>query len=219
MKKKTVIYNTAAAVSMALFCLLIYLVKHVDVEAIGPLGSEIGLASVNGVFKDAIGYSTLWYALSEWTIWLALGVAAFFCCFGIYQLISRRSLKKVDVDIYILGGFYFAVIAVYILFEMLSLNFRPVMVDGELEASFPSSHVMIVSCMLMSCAHQLCYRVRVRALRVSAVFICCFITAFALIGRALSGVHWFTDILGGILLSVVLVFLYLSVYEKVMKNK
>ena len=40
-------------------------------------------------------------------------------------------------------------------------------------------------------------------------------SVFMVVGRLLSGVHWFTDIVGGILLSAGLVMLYQTGAEKV----
>ncbi|MBE6597399.1 MAG: phosphatase PAP2 family protein [Ruminococcaceae bacterium] len=219
MKKRTGLYSALAAMFALAFLVLIFLIKLCDVVAIGPLGSEIGLSSVNGAIRDAIGYSELWYDLSEWTIFAALGTAALFCALGLWQLIRRKSLKRVDADIYLLGGFYLAVVAVYLLFEVLSLNFRPVLVDGELEASFPSSHVMIVGCMLFVCAHQLYHRLRSAILRISSVAACVALLVFALVGRLLSGMHWFTDILGGALVGAALVCCYLAIYSAIKRSK
>ena len=127
---------------------------------------------------------------------------------GLVQLIRRKSLLKVDRDILILGGFYIVVLAAYLLFETVVINFRPVLIDGKLEASYPSSTTMLALCILPTAMMQLKTRIRGDAVRRAILGILAAFTFFMVVGRLISGVHWLTDIIGGVLLSVGLVMLY-----------
>jgi undecaprenyl-diphosphatase len=134
-----------------------------------------------------------------------------FALLGLIQWIKRKHLLKVDYNIFILGGFYIVVMAVYVLFEMLVVNYRPVLIDGILEASYPSSTTMLVMCVMPTAVMQFNSRIRNKLLRnIVAAILVAFI-AFMVIGRLVSGVHWFTDIIGGALLSTGLVLMYCAV--------
>ena len=208
--KKNFIFSGIPA---ALFLLLILLVKVADVKPIGPMGSEIGLASLNGSMFKLLGESTFWYKLTELLGYLAILVALAFGALGVYQLIKRKSIKKVDMSLIALGGFYVLVAAVYALFEVVVINYRPVILDSGLEASFPSSHTVLTVCIMATAAMQLKRRIADKKAAVIAQWVCIGIAAVTVIGRLLSGVHWFTDILGGLLISATLVMLYYAVLK------
>ena len=137
-----------------------------------------------------------------------------FSILGLIQWIKRKSIYKVDYDILVLGGFYIVTIAVYLLFESVVINYRPVLIGGILEASYPSSTTMLVMCVMPTAIMQLDYRIKNKLFRnIVVVTIIAFI-AFMVIGRLISGVHWFTDIVGGALLSAGLVMMYYSVCRR-----
>ena len=208
--KKNFIFSGIPA---ALFLLLILLVKVADVKKIGPMGSEIGLASLNGSMFKLLGESTFWYKLTELLGYLAILVALAFGALGVYQLIKRKSIKKVDMSLIALGGFYVLVAAVYALFEVVVINYRPVILDSGLEASFPSSHTVLTVCIMATAAMQLKRRIADKKAAEIAQWVCIGIAAVTVIGRLLSGVHWFTDIFGGLLISAALVMLYYAVLK------
>jgi len=100
------------------------------------------------------------------------------------------------------------VIALFFLFETVVINYRPVYINGVLEASYPSSTTLLVTCVIPAAIMQFNHRIKRRLLKriicsVSTVF-----TVFMVIGRLISGVHWLSDIIGGILLSMGLVAIY-----------
>lgn len=217
--KKTKIYSAFSAAAALLFLAVAVLVKKVNVSAIGPLGSSIGLSSINGKIRDAIGYSESLYAFTELLGYISFAVVGGFAVYGLIQLIKRRSFKKIDRELYLLVGFYAAVLAVYVLFEIIVINERPVLMDGELEASFPSSHTMLAICILSTAAHQLYVRLSSsKAARIVSVALCGALATLSVVCRLLSGVHWFTDIIAGIFVSASLVFAYLAVYERFLKK-
>ena len=134
-----------------------------------------------------------------------------FAVLGFVQLIKRKSFLKVDYSILVLGGFYIIVMAVYILFEILVINYRPVLINGYLEASYPSSTTMLVLCVMPTAIKQFNSRIKHDILKRCVSFLIVAFIAFMVIGRLISGVHWFTDIVGGALLSFGLVMIYHSV--------
>lgn len=197
-----------AACLLAAFALFTALVSCIDVQPVGPNGSSVGFASLNQFVHQRIGVHLPVYVLTDWLSLIPLGLAARFAFLGLAQWVRRKSLLLVDRSILILGGFYLAVIAVYLLFEAFPVNYRPVLIDGQLEASYPSSTTVLVLCVMVTAAMQLRARIRDAALRIPVVSAIAVFTAFMVLARLLSGVHWLTDILGGTLVSSGLVMLY-----------
>ena len=193
------------------FVLWTVLVCFVDVQAIGPEGSSVGFATLNGYVHDLTGVNMSLYVITDWFGLIPIAVACGFAILGLVQWIKRKGLLKVDRSILALGGFYIVVMAVYIFFEMVVINYRPTLIDGYLEASYPSSTTMLVMCVMPTAMMQLRARIKNKAFsRCVMIAIAAFI-AFMVIGRLTSGVHWITDIIGGALVSAGLVTTYASV--------
>ena len=183
----------------------------VDVRAIGPQGSTVGFAGINGFVQNLTGVHWGLYNITDWLGLVPIFVCMGFGILGLVQWIKRKSICKVDHDILVLGGFYIVTIAAYLFFESVVINYRPILINGYLEASYPSSTTMLVMCVMPTAIMQLGSRIKNKAFRnIVAVTIIAFM-AFMLIGRLISGVHWFTDIVGGALLSVGLVMMYYAV--------
>ena len=206
-----------AAVCAALTLLLIVLVRLVDVAAIGPEGTSVGLSRLNGAFHGLTGVKMGWYKLTELFGILAILAAAAFALLGADQLIRRKSLAKVDREILLLGGLYLAVIVLYVFFEKVVVNYRPVLMpDGEgPEASFPSSHTMLVCAILGSALLVLGRFIRERRLCLALQALCAVVIFLTVLGRLISGVHWFTDILGGVLISAALLALFSALLDRI----
>lgn len=197
--------------SLAAFLLWTAVLLFVDVKPIGPLGSAVGLASLNQFVHALTGVHLSLYILTDYLSILPLGFMAGFALLGLQQWTKRKHLRKVDRSILVLGGFYAAVIAVYVLFEILVINYRPILMEGVLEASYPSSTTLLVLCVIPTTVLQLRSRIRNDSLRRSATVSLCVFLVFMVLARLISGVHWFTDILGGFLLSIGLVLIYHAV--------
>ena len=193
---------------LAVFVLWTILVCFVDVRAIGPEGSSVGFATLNGFVHELTGVNWLLYTVTDWLGIVPMAVALGFAILGLVQLIKRKSLWKVDHSILALGVFYIVVMAAYIFFEVVVINYRPTLIDGYLEASYPSSTTMLIMCVMPTAAMQLNVRIKNAVLRQCAVITIVAFTAFMVIGRLVSGVHWITDIIGGALLSAGLVTMY-----------
>ena len=205
--------SITAAVMFAIFAIYTVAVKTVDVQAIGPMGSKVGFASVNGMMHEELNVSMLCVQVSDILGYLALALVAFFGLFGLWQLVRRRSLLKVDHDILALGGLYAVVLAFYIFFEKVVINYRPVILEEGLEASYPSSHTMLAVCVLLSAALQAHWRIKDDKPRNAAKAVCCLWATLLVELRFKSGIHWFTDIVGGLLLSLALVYSYYAVVK------
>ena len=196
---------------LAAFVLWTILVCFVDVRAIGPEGSSVGFATLNGFVHELTGVNWLLYTVTDWLGLVPIAVAFGFAILGLVQLIKRKSLWKVDHNILALGVFYIVVMAAYILFEMVVINYRPTLIDGYLEASYPSSTTMLVMCVMPTAAMQLNVRIKNTVFRRCAIITIVAFTAFMVIGRLVSGVHWITDIIGGELFSAGIVMIYKAI--------
>ena len=193
---------------LAAFVLWTLAVTRVDVQAIGPEGSSVGFAALNGAFHTLTGVHLALYNLTDLLEVVPLGIVLGFGVLGLVQLIQRKSLLKVDYSILVLGGFYVLVFAAYVLFEVLALNYRPVLIEGVLEASYPSSTTLLVLCVMPTAVSQLNSRIRDERLKRGLACVIVAYTALMVFGRLVSGVHWLTDIIGGALLAAGLVTLY-----------
>lgn len=208
MKQETQKNFRIAMCLMAAFALWTAAVGFVDVQAIGPQGSAVGFATLNGFFHNLTGVHMSLYLITDWLSLIPLGFVPGFALLGLVQWIKRRKLLNVDYSILVLGGFYVVVMAVFVLFELFVVNYRPVLIGGQLEASYPSSTTMLVMCVMPTAMMQLNARLRNQALRRCVTFSMAAFTVFMVIGRLVSGVHWLTDIVGGALLSAGLVMMY-----------
>ena len=200
------------------FVLWTVLVRFVDVQAIGPDGSSVGLATLNRFVHELTGVNWILYTVTDWLGLVPIAVALGFAILGLVQLIKRKSLWKVDYSILALGVFYIVVMAAYIFFEIVVINYRPTLIDGYLEVSYPSSTTMLVMCVMPTAAMQLNVRIKNTVFRRCAVITIVAFTAFMVIGRLISGVHWISDIIGGALLSAGLVIIYYSIGNTLTKN-
>lgn len=183
-------------------------VSLVDVQAIGPRASSVGFATMNEAFHALTGVHMSLYVITDWLGLVPLAFAIGFAMLGLVQWVKRKCLLKVDCSILILGGFYLAVIAVYVFFEMVVVNYRPVLIDGFLEASYPSSTTMLVLCVMPTAIMQFNARIRNRGIRNGIAVAIAAFTVFMVIGRLVSGVHWLSDIVGGMLVSAGMVMIY-----------
>ena len=211
MKKETKKNFGIAAILLGAFVVWTAAVRLVDVQPIGPQGSAVGFATINGWVHDLTGVHMALYTVTDWLGLVPIGVAMGFALLGLIQWVKRKHLRQVDFSILVLGGFYLLVMVAYVLFEVFVINYRPVLINGCLEASYPSSTTMLVLCVMPTTLMQLNARIKNQTLKRWVGFGITAFILFMVIGRLLSGVHWFTDIIGGTLLSAGLVMLYYSI--------
>lgn len=203
-----------SGIAFALFCALILAVKFIDVRAIGPEGSSVGLSGINEAVHNLFGVNLAWYKITDYLGYAAIAVAGCFALLGVYQLVTRKSLAKVDPDIYALAGCYAAAVLVYVIFEHAIVNYRPIDLGSGLEASFPSSHTVLSLCIMSTAIEQLARRIKNKALSAALCIGFGVLGAVIVVGRLVSGVHWFTDILGGMLISLAILLAYLGACER-----
>lgn len=203
---------------LAAFVLWTVAVRIMDVQAIGPLESTVGFAALNRFVHECTGVHMHLYTITDWLGLVPLCFIVGFAVLGLQQWLQRKSILKVDFSILVLGGFYLVVMGVYILFEKFIVNYRPVLINGFLEASYPSSTTLLVMCVMPTTSMQLNLRIKCKPLRKCASFAILLYTGFMVIGRLISGVHWFSDIIGGILLSAALVMMYRTICGFERKN-
>ena len=183
------------------FAVWTFLIQAVDVQPIGPNGSSVGFAALNGWFHQLTGVHWMLYTLTDWLGLVPICVCLIFAGAGFVQFVQRRSLFKVDLDIIMLGAYYVLVIFGYLLFEIVPINYRPVLIEGFLEASYPSSTTLLVLSVMPTLYFQAQRRLTPNALRQTICIFSILFSAFMVIGRLVSGVHWLTDIVGAVLLS------------------
>ena len=201
-------YFYIAVCLLMVFFLWTAAIQLIDVQAIGPLGATVGFASLNQFVHSLTGVHMALYTLTDWLSLVPLGFVLGFAFLGLSQWIQRKHLSKVNSNILLLGCFYAVVMAIFVLFEIFVVNYRPILIDGILEASYPSSTTMLVICVMQTAILQLQIRMQKKNLKKCVTIGLTAFLIFMVIGRLLSGVHWFTDIVGGILLSEGLVLMY-----------
>ena len=208
-------FFTVGVLFFGLFLTLLILAKTMNVQAIGPEGSKVGLADLNRLVSGAFPFSRGWYVLTQILGWLSLLVAALFAASGALELYDRKSLLKVDKEILVMGVLFTITIILFVFFNKVAVNYRPVIVDAEegLEASFPSSHTLLVVTVFgaaMFALRKLSHSKKF--LRISDT-VCIAVIAVMVLGRIFSGVHWITDILARLFLSLSLLNFYKAFIE------
>ena len=200
-----------AGVVLLISIIFTILVSTVDVQPSGISGTNLGFSTINHSVFDSIGTNDAIYLATEILGYIFIIPAAFFAVLGIIQLIKRKNLKKVDLHFYALLGLYIAVAATYVFFELVAVNYRPILIDGKAEASYPSSHTMLAITVLLSSFLMICRLVKNRTIKFVALGVTVVCSVAMAILRLYSGVHWATDIIGGILISVSLVLIFNAV--------
>ena len=201
-------------VLLADFIVWTILIQYIDVQRAGPNETEVGLATLNVWFHQMTGVHMLIYTITDWLGLVPIIICMCFGVLGFVQLVKRKSLLKVDPDILLLGAYYVVVILGYLLFEMVPINYRPVLIDGNLEASYPSSTTLLVLSVMPTLKFQVDRRVASAILRKATTAFVTAFSAFMVIGRLISGVHWATDIIGSVFLSsgLFMVYRYMADY-------
>ena len=202
---------------LLLFLIWTMLVMNYDVQNIGVNGSSVGFAVLNSTVHKLFGTDMALYFITDW-----LGLVPVFIClciafFGMCQLFKRKDLFRVDFDILILGIYYIIVFSIYLSFEMIPINYRPILINGAMEVSYPSSTTLLV----LSIMPTLCFQIKRRVSNRTVVqMICIFsylFSAFMAVCRLVSGVHWFSDILGSVFISFGLFYIYKAVVMMISK--
>lgn len=219
MKEKAKRNYIIFAVSAVVFIAYTLCVALIERKPIGPNGKEVGFATINGKVRDAIGHHEFYYTLTDIGSIVPIGLGIFYGIVGLTQWIKRKSIKKVDFDLIALGVFYALVFSVYLAFEFIQVNYRPVLVDGKVEASYPSSTTVLSLTFLATSIHISNRYLKSEKGKTVAKWLTVAYMAFLVVGRVVSGMHWLTDLIGGGILSVALVSLYYAVVNTPFKKE
>ena len=203
----------AGIILLVAFVLWTVLIRNIDVQNAGSNGTAVGFATINVWFHQLTGVHMLVYKITDWLGLVPIIICMCFGVLGLVQLIKRRSILRVDPDILLLGIYYVLVIACYLIFEIIPINYRPILINGNLEASYPSSTTLLVLSVMQTLKYQSDRRIANPMTRKSiALFVFAF-SLFMVTGRLISGVHWATDIIGSVFLSSGLFMVYRSMAE------
>ena len=213
MKEKRKNLWAAGIALLAAFVGWTFLIRYADVRPAGPNGSTVGLASFNVWFHGMTGVHMTIYTVTDWLGLVPIAVCLGFAVLGFCQMIGRRGLPKVDPDLLLLGGYYILVIFAYLFFEMVPINYRPVLINGFFEASYPSSTTLLVLSVMPTLKYQVDRRCGMPVIRRIVTVCSVLFSSFMVIGRLLSGVHWATDIAGSVFLSLGLFMIYRHAVE------
>ena len=203
--KRSLMAGTALLVAFALWTAL---VQIVDVRPVGQNGTDVGFATFNVWFHGVTGVHMGIYTITDWLGLVPIAVCLCFGVLGAAQLVGRRSLLRVDADLLLLGAYYIAVILCYLAFEMVPINYRPIPIDGIMEASYPSSTTLLVLSVMPTLKFQVDRRAKGSAARGAVTTFVIAFSALMVLGRLVAGVHWATDIVGAVLLAAGLFMLY-----------
>ena len=207
MKTKKRLFFVSIAFIFA-FALWTVLIQIIDVKSIGVNDTDVGFATINSRFHSLIGVNMTLYSITDWAGLVPIFVCMLFGVTGLFQAVKRKSLIKVDSDIIILGVYYVIVILCYLIFEMIPVNYRPILINGIMEASYPSSTTLLVLCVMPTLVFQVKNRVKNVTFKTIICIITILFSVFMVAGRLISGVHWVTDIIGSVFLSAGLYNLY-----------
>ena len=200
------------------FAIWTALIQMVDVQPLGQNATNIGFATFNCWFHHFTGVNMAIYTITDWMGLVPVVICLIFAGIGLVQLIKRRSLFRVDADIMILGVYFVIVFLAYAIFEMIPINYRPILIEGIMEASYPSSTTLLVLSVMPVLIEQIQRRLSgIGVKRIITIAAIAF-SVFMVTGRLISGVHWFTDIVGGVLLSAGLFTVYKAVVMLTIKK-
>ena len=198
-------------ISMVLFIIWTGLIQMVDVQAAGQTGTEVGFATMNQWFHQLTGVHMKVYTLTDWMGLVPIAICLLFGSVGLIQMIQRKSLRKVDKDLVLLGIYYVLVILGYLVFEMVPINYRPILIEGRMEASYPSSTTLLVLSVMPTLIFQADFRLKKAGVKTVIKVLTVLFILWMVIGRLVAGVHWITDIVGSIFFSTGLFYIYKAV--------
>ncbi len=211
MKRKSKIRFISGLIFITLFIMWTLAVVSVDVKPVGVNGTSVGFATLNLWFHNLTKVNMTLYNITDWLGLVPVFICMVFGMLGLFQLIKRRSLLKVDFDIIVLGVYYVIVILGYLVFEMIPINYRPILINGFMEASYPSSTTLLVLSVMPTVVFQCNKRLQSQKTKKLIELITVAFSLFMVVGRLASGVHWLTDIIGSCFLSAGLFYIYKSV--------
>ncbi len=208
--KKNNINLIITSLLFATFSIFTILLRIVDIGINKTTRTKIGLSSINQPIATAIGTSSAWNTISAITFVLAGLVLAALITIAIIEFAKNKNIFKINPKLLYLIGLYALAGIFYLIFEICIINYRPVLEDGLIKASYPSSHTLLICVICISACFIVPDYIKNKPLKITAIAILLLLSILAPVSRLLSGMHWFTDVVGGIILSLALVMTYLT---------
>ncbi len=213
--KKNKTSFTMSLILLAVSVIFTLLVAFVGKAPVGPENSEVGFAALNAALHDQFGYNTVFYGISSVLGYLTILTALINCVSFLVNLVKKKDLRMVRADLTATLGIYILLAVLYLVFEFVVINFRPVILEEGLEASFPSTHSMLAIAVMFSAAQQVRTGMKESGIRNILILLCVLTGVLTPVTRFFSGVHWFTDILGGVLYGLFLTSLFAPLRETI----
>jgi membrane-associated phospholipid phosphatase len=219
-KRMVILWAALSTLMIILFTVLTFMLKNVDVKQIGPANSSVGLATFNEAIENTIeNASDNWASASNYLMYFSLGLMFIVFCIGVVQYAKRRDIAKIDSGIIAYGAGIVMMIILWLAFDhAFVINYRPILVDGLLEPSYPSTHVMIVIFAFVSTTILVFFYKQDQWVKILSILLSAAVTALIIMGRLLSKKHWATDIVGGVIAALFLIFFFLLI-EKIIPNR
>ena len=210
--KRQKIWFGLSAAALALFIVWTLIVKFVDVD-------QVGLSHLNQFFWQHCGSNKAWELITKLMGYLCFLVLAGLVVCQIVQWVCRKSLWRVDKNLLAFDAIAVVFLVVYIFFEIVVINYRPVLIDGVEKASYPSTHAMLFVTVLPILIAQVWHYLKSKPWRIVLTVVLSLFMVIGVVGRLFSGMHWFTDIVAGIIIASSMVCFYFSLVAKQSNNK
>lgn len=210
MNKKNIINFSITAGLFVIFAIFTILVKFVDTSLVVATNTKIGFSSINKPIFEALGTSDAWGTISLILFVVAGLIVLTLAVIGIKEWFANKQLSKVNHKILFLLGLYTLTVIFYFLFEILAVNYRPLLDEGLVKLSYPSSHTLLICVVCLSACFVVPDYIKNKPLKITITCILIAVSILAPLSRLLAGMHWFTDVIGSLILSVALVMCYYS---------
>ena len=170
--KKNKTSFTMSLILLAVSVIFTLLVAFVGKAPVGPENSKVGFAALNAALHDQFGYNTVFYGISSVLGYLTILTALINCVGYLANLIKKKDLRMVRADLTATLGIYILLAVLYLVFEFVVINYRPVILEEGLEASFPSTHSMLAIAVMFSAAQQVRTGMKESGIRNILILLC-----------------------------------------------
>lgn len=217
--KKNILNFSITAGLFLVFAIFTILVKFVDTSVVATTGTQIGLSSINKPLFDFFGANETWGTISTLLFVIAGVVVLTLATIAVVEMIKSKSLFKINHKLLLVALLYVLTAIFYVIFEFVIINYRPLLDEGLIKASYPSSHTLLICVVCLSACLIVPDYIKSNPLKITITTILCLISVLAPITRLLAGMHWFTDVVASIILSLALVMLYYSTSSYISSKK